>query len=69
MNKSNWKDIAELVGIAAIVVSLLVLAFEVNQSGKHLDLAASADSVDSFTAIFQRMRQLPRPLVMANILP
>lgn len=57
MRQTNWKDIAELVGIAAIVVSLLVLAFEVNQSGKQLELAASADSVDSFAQAMEVLVQ------------
>ncbi len=57
MKETNWKEIAELVGIAAIVVSLLVLAYEVNQSGKQLELAASADSVDSFTQAMEILVQ------------
>lgn len=32
MNKSSWKDIAELVGIAAIVASLLFVGLEMRQS-------------------------------------
>ena len=32
MKKSNWKDIAEPVGIVAIVLSLLVVAYELRQS-------------------------------------
>ena len=31
MNKSNWKDIAELVGIAAIVVSLVFVGLQLRQ--------------------------------------
>jgi len=40
MSKStNWKDIAELIGIAAIVVSLIVVAVELRQSTKELQFA------------------------------
>ena len=40
MEKSNnWKDIAELVGIAAIVVSLVIVAVELRQSTRELQFA------------------------------
>ena len=32
MNKSNWRDIAELVGIAAIVASLIFVGMQMRQS-------------------------------------
>ena len=35
----NWKDIAELIGIAAIVVSLIVVALELRQSTQQLQFA------------------------------
>jgi hypothetical protein len=32
MKSTNWKDIAELIGIAAIVVSLILVAYELRQA-------------------------------------
>jgi len=32
MKKTNWKDIAELIGILAIVVSLVSVAFQLRQA-------------------------------------
>ena len=32
MNKTNWKDIAELIGISAIVASLVFVGFQLKQS-------------------------------------
>ena len=35
MNKTNWKDIAELLGIAAIVASLIFVGLELRQSQQN----------------------------------
>ena len=32
MNSTNWKELAEIVGIAAIILSLLLVAYELRQS-------------------------------------
>ena len=39
MNQTNWKDIAELVGIAAIVASLIALTMELRQTQSALAAA------------------------------
>jgi hypothetical protein len=46
LKSSNWKDIAELVGIAAIVISLLILALEVNQNTQALRAEAIQRSTE-----------------------
>ena len=46
MKKTGWKDIAEIIGIGAIVASLLVLALEVNQNTQTLRAEAIQRSTD-----------------------
>lgn len=46
LKSESWKDIAEIVGITAIVVSLLVLAFEVNQNTQALRAEAIQRSTE-----------------------
>ena len=51
MAKTNWKDTAELLGIAAIVASLIFVGFQLRQD-REIALAESlAASEASFTAI------------------
>ena len=38
MTKFNWKDIAELVGVAAIVASLLFVGMQLKQTQQSLDM-------------------------------
>ena len=45
MNKSNWKDIAELVGIAAIVASLIFVGLQLRQD-RQFALAENAADFD-----------------------
>ena len=49
MKKTNWKDIAELVGILAIVASLVSVAFQLRQT--QLSLIASTYQSRAFDAI------------------
>jgi hypothetical protein len=42
---NNWKDIAELIGLAAIVASLILVAFEVRQATFQAQAEASSDVV------------------------
>ena len=42
MNKTNWKDTAELVGIAAIVASLVFVGLELRQTQQVTELDSSA---------------------------
>ena len=49
MSKSNWKDSAELVGIAAIVVSLVLVAYELRQNSEIA--AAEADATRYLAAV------------------
>jgi hypothetical protein len=46
LKSRSWKDIAEIVGITAIVVSLLVLALEVNQNTQALRAEAIQRSTE-----------------------
>ena len=48
MKKANWKDIAELVGIAAIVASLIALTMELRQTQSALSASTyQARALDS----------------------
>jgi len=49
MKKANWKDIAELIGILAIVASLASVAFQLRQT--QLALIASTYQARAFDAI------------------
>ena len=49
MDKTNWRDIAELVGIMAIVASLIAVAFQLHQT--HAALVASTYQSRAFDAI------------------
>ena len=43
--QTNWKDIAELIGIAAIVVSLIAVVIELRQSTQELQFATLESTV------------------------
>ncbi len=49
MKSTNWKDIAELIGITAIVVSLMALVLELRQT--HSALVAATYQARAFQAI------------------
>ncbi len=49
MKKANWKDIAELIGILAIVASLVSVAFQLRQT--QLALIAATYQARAFDAI------------------
>ncbi len=49
MSKMNWKDFAELVGIAAIVASLVAVAFQLQQT--QVALNTSTYQARAFDAI------------------
>ena len=42
MKSSTWKDAAETIGIAAIVVSLGLVAYEVRQNTRAIEQEAAA---------------------------
>jgi hypothetical protein len=46
MKKTGWKDIVEIIGITAIVTSLVVLAIEVNQNTQTLRAEAIQRSTE-----------------------
>ena len=52
MKKANWKDITELVGLVAIIASLIFLAFEIRQA-KNVAISA-ADMAHSQVVIAMR---------------
>ena len=75
MNRANWKDGAELVGVLAIVLSLIFVGFQIKQSqeialaaqyqarlGTQVDsLAAFAQSDVALRVVGDRVRNLPLP--------
>jgi len=44
-----WKETAEVVGVLSIVGSLILVAYEINQTRAGLEVSASADATDNFT--------------------
>ena len=63
MNKSDWKSVAELVGIAAIVVSLVFVGLQLRQS-HEIAIASqyhqrAAMAIDNFNAELESGRMLP----------
>ena len=61
--KASWKDIAELVGIAAIVASLIFVGLQMKQS-QEIAIAAqyherAAMAIDNFNAELESGRLLP----------
>ena len=51
---NGWLSLGANLGVIA---GLILVADEINQSGKQLELAASADSVDSFTQAMETLVQ------------
>lgn len=51
MKKNNWKDTAELIGMAAIVISLGLVAFEVRQNTRAIEQEAAATHAANSIAI------------------
>lgn len=52
MKTTNWKDIAELIGIAAIVASLIAVVVELRQSTQELQFA----TLDSTVGLYNNWR-------------
>lgn len=51
---NKWLTLAANLGVIA---GLILVAYEINQSGRHLELAASADGVDNFTQAMEILAQ------------
>ena len=51
---NRWLTLGANVGV---IVGLILVAFEINQSGTSLDLAASSDGVDNFTQAMEGLVQ------------
>ena len=51
MNRSNWRDTAELIGIAAIVASLVFVGFELRQSQQIAFAEQEGSQIADFMAI------------------
>lgn len=52
MRNSDWKDYAELAGIAAVIVTLLILVLEVRQNTAAIERQSAIDRANSFSAPF-----------------
>ena len=52
MKPTSWKDIAELIGLMAIIVSLVVLIIEVRENTLAIERQMALDRADSFTSPF-----------------
>ena len=53
-NVNKWLSLAANLGVFA---GLILVAYEINQSGKQLELAPSADGVDNFTQAMETLVQ------------
>ncbi len=51
MKNRHWREIVEIVGVVAVVVSLLILAAEVRQSNQIARVEAATSLLSSFNAI------------------
>ena len=51
---NSWLTLGANLGVIA---GLILVAYEINQSGKQLELAASADGVDNFTQAMETLVQ------------
>lgn len=51
---NKWLSLGANLGVFA---GLILVAYEINQSGRHLELAASADGVDNFTQAMETLVQ------------
>ena len=78
MKKTDWKDIAELVGIAAIVASLVFVGLQMQQDRVHARAELGADSFsnlaslslqmtsDEFAPVFAKAIEAPGELTTAE---
>jgi hypothetical protein len=55
MNNTNWKDIAELIGIAAIVASLVFVGLQMQQDRVHARAELGADSFSNLASLRLQM--------------
>lgn len=51
----KWRSIAELIGLTAVVVSLLLVAYELRQAQLSLSAAAHSDRADRLLDIYEYM--------------
>ncbi len=49
MNSDDWNRWLTLGANLGVFVGLILVAYEINQSGTQLELAASGDGTDNFT--------------------
>ena len=57
MNSDGWNKWLTLGANLGVFVGLILVAYEINQSGTHLELAASSDGVDNFTQAMEVLAQ------------
>ena len=51
MNRANWKDVAELIGIGAIVLSLIFVGFQIKQSHEIAMAAQYQARLDTWVSV------------------
>ena len=57
MNSDRLNRWLTLVANIGVITGLILVAYEINQSGKQLEIAASADGVDNFTQAMETLVQ------------
>jgi len=57
MNSGDWNKWLTLGANLGVFVGLILVAYEINQSGTHLELAASSDGTDNFTQAMEVLVQ------------
>lgn len=63
MNRTGWKDIAEVVGFAAVVASLVFVGIETRNSTKQSELTAQALEISAYQALMSNIDDLNMLLI------
>ena len=65
MNKTDWKGTAELIGIAAIVASLIFVGMQLRQEQAIAIVDTYGSIVESNEAVLGQLSRFPKALFMA----
>lgn len=66
MKGPNWKTFAELAGIAAIVVSLIFVGYQLKQDRQFAETQVYADYLEGRSELYAAMNQYAEVLARAN---
>ena len=63
MNRQQWKDLAEAVGFAAIIASLIFVGIETRNSTKQAELTTQALEISAYQALMSNIDDLNKVLL------